>query len=286
VQLGPRSLTRQLAALAVGFVVVAGAGRAFAQDSVYIEELTWTEVRDGIKAGKTTVIIPTGGTEQKGPHMVIGKDNFGAHYTSGEVAKRLGTALVAPVLAYVPEGNIDPPSGDVRYPGSITLPTEDFIKVLVWAGRSFKLAGFKTVVFVAENGGNQTGLQAAADQLNKEWAGSSTRALHAADYYTATSSGQKPLGPFDAYVRAKGEKDEDVGSHAGIKDTSTGMATEAMHFEKGQIIRWNKLAAKGGFEGSGVVGNPTHASVEYGKAGIEMQIDRAVRQIRQFTAEK
>jgi hypothetical protein len=42
---------------------------AWAQAPVYIEELTWTEIRDAIKAGKTTVILPTGGTEQNGPHM-------------------------------------------------------------------------------------------------------------------------------------------------------------------------------------------------------------------------
>src|SRR5262245_61932871 len=84
---------------------------AIAQDSVFLEELTWTEVRDAMKAGKTAVIIPTGGTEQNGPHMVLGKHNVRIKYTSGEIARRLGTALVAPVMAYVPEGDIDPPTG-------------------------------------------------------------------------------------------------------------------------------------------------------------------------------
>jgi len=91
---------------------------AQAPDAVFIEELTWTEVRDAIKAGKTTVILPTGGTEQNGPHMVLGKHNFIIKHTSEQIARKLGNALVAPVVAYVPEGDLDPPSGHMRYPGT------------------------------------------------------------------------------------------------------------------------------------------------------------------------
>jgi creatinine amidohydrolase/Fe(II)-dependent formamide hydrolase-like protein len=261
-------------------VASAAASPARAQNSVYLEELTWTEVRDGMKAGKTTVIIPTGGTEQNGPHMVIGKENYASHYNAGEIAKRLGNAYVAPNLAYVPEGNVDPPSGHLRFPGSITLPDDVFTQVLVWAGRSFKVEGFKNVVFVGNSGGNQPGLRRAAELLNKEWSGSGTRAHFISDYYTAISSNQTPLGPFDAWIRAQGEKDGDVGSHAGIKDTSTLMAVEAMHFKQGELIRWDKLADKGGFEGSGVTGNPKRATVEYGKQGLKLQIDQAVAEIR------
>ena len=92
--------------------------RAQTPDTVFLEDLTWMEVRDAIASGKTTVIIPTGGTEQNGPHMVLGKHNFLVKYKAGEVAKRLGNALVAPVMAYVPEGNIDPPSGHMRFAGT------------------------------------------------------------------------------------------------------------------------------------------------------------------------
>src|SRR6266540_1410974 len=126
-------MRRYFSALALVPLLLAAAGSAAAQNSVYLEELTWTEVRDGMKAGKTTVIIPTGGTEQNGPHMVIGKENYAAHYNAGEIAKRLGNAYVAPNLAYVPEGNVDPPSGHLRFPGSITLPNDVFTQVLVWA---------------------------------------------------------------------------------------------------------------------------------------------------------
>ena len=97
---------------------------AQAPDTVFLEELTWTEVRDKLAAGVTTVIIPTGGTEQNGPHMVLGKHNYLVRHKAGEAARRLGDALVAPVMAYVPEGNVDPPSGHMRFPGTITTPPE------------------------------------------------------------------------------------------------------------------------------------------------------------------
>jgi len=262
--------------------LLAAASPAFAQTSVYVEELTWVEVRDAIKAGKTTVILPTGGTEQNGPHMVLGKENIAVHYAAGEIARRLGNALVAPTLAFVPEGNADPPSGALRYPGGITLPEDMFIQVLLWAGRSFKVNGFKNVVFIGNSGGNQAGLKAAAEQLNKEWAGTDVRTHFVNDYYMATTAG----GPFEKWVIEQGVKKEEIGTHAGVRDTSTLMAIEATYFKRGQLIRWDKLAKGGGFEGSGVSGNPTFASVEFGKKGLEFKVNAAVQQIRSLTERK
>src|ERR1043166_7358855 len=91
-------------------LVAASAFAAQVPDTVFLEELTWTEVRDAIRAGKTTIIFPTGGTEQNGPHMVLGKHNFIVKHTAESIARRLGNALVAPVIPYVPEGSIDPPT--------------------------------------------------------------------------------------------------------------------------------------------------------------------------------
>src|SRR4029077_6707267 len=101
--------------------------------SVFLEELTWMEVRDAIAGGKTTVIIPTGGTEQNGPHMALGKHNYLVKYKAGKIAEQLGNAIVAPVMAYVPEGEIPgakPAAGHMRFPGTITTPEDAYEKVL------------------------------------------------------------------------------------------------------------------------------------------------------------
>ena len=75
------------------------AGAHAAPPSVFIEELTWTELRDAQRAGKTTLIIPVGGTEQSGPHLVLGKHNVRVKLLAGRIAETLGNALVAPVVA-------------------------------------------------------------------------------------------------------------------------------------------------------------------------------------------
>src|SRR5947209_19840403 len=95
-----------------------------ALDTVFVEELTWMEVRDALKASKTTVIVPTGGVEQNGPYLATGKHNYILRGTAEAIARKLGDALVAPVVAFVPEGDIDPPTGHMKFPGSISL-TED-----------------------------------------------------------------------------------------------------------------------------------------------------------------
>ena len=116
------------------------------------------------------MIIPTGGTEQNGPHMVLGKHNWLVKYKAGEVAQAPGRRLVAPVVAYVPEGEINPPTGHMRFPGTITTPQDVYAKVLEFAARSFRQHGFKEIAFLGDSGGNQAGQKLVADALNKEWA--------------------------------------------------------------------------------------------------------------------
>jgi creatinine amidohydrolase len=256
--------------LAAALAVAASPAVAQVPDTVFIEELTWTEVRDAIKAGKTTVILPTGGTEQNGPHMVLGKHNFIIKYTSEQIARRLGNALVAPVVAYVPEGNLDPPSGHMRYPGAITLPNEYFMKLLEYAARSFKVNGFTDVIFIGDCGGNQNGMKQVAETLNKEWGGAGARIHFIPEYYSGNG--------FSEWLMSQGEKKEDIGTHAGITDTSQLLAVEPRH------IRKDKLADRGGFEGSGVSGNPTKASVAYGKKGLELKIETTVTRAKAMIA--
>ena len=242
---------------------------AQAPDAVFIEELTWTEVRDAIKAGKTTVILPTGGTEQNGPHMVLGKHNFIIKHTSEQIARKLGNALVAPVVAYVPEGDLDPPSGHMRYPGTITLPNDVYMKLLEYAARSFKVNGFRNIVFIGDSDGNQDGMKRVSETLSKEWSGTGVRVHFVPEYYTDASESYRK------WLISQGAKKEDIG-HAGITDTSQLMAIDE------KLIRKDKLADRGGFEGSGVLGNPTRASVAYGKKGLELKIDRAVHRVREM----
>src|SRR5204863_3968187 len=115
---------------------------------VQLGELTWTDVRAALQAGATTVIVPAGGTEQNGPHMALGKHNVRAKLLAGRIAAALGDTVVAPVLAYVPEGAISPPAGHMRFPGTISIPDAAFKSTVEAAGRSFRQAGFTHIVLL------------------------------------------------------------------------------------------------------------------------------------------
>jgi creatinine amidohydrolase/Fe(II)-dependent formamide hydrolase-like protein len=273
-------MRQALIVLLVGLVSASLPALAAAQDSVFLEELTWTEVRDGIRAGKTTVIIPTGGTEQNGPHMILGKHNIRMRFAAGEIATRLGDAFVAPVMAYVPEGGIAPPTGHMWAPGTITLPAEHFAKVVEFAARSLAAHGIRDIVLIGDSGPNQAPLKAVADVLNKEWASTAVRVHHASAYYES-QVGFRP-GPkavadnFVAWLKAQGETAEDIGTHAGLGDTSLLLAVYP------QGVRPGKLAPGRPGDGSGVTGDPTKASAAYGKKGLDIAIQSAVRQIREL----
>src|SRR5437867_8753501 len=119
-----------------------------AVDSVFLEELTWLEVRDAMRAGRTTVIIATGGIEQNGPYLALGKHNYILRATTEAIARKLGNALVAPIVPFVPEGDIDPPSGHMRYPGTISVQQETFKTLLIDIAASLRAHGFQHIILI------------------------------------------------------------------------------------------------------------------------------------------
>ena len=108
--------------------------------------------------------MPIGGTEQNGAHMVLGKHNVRAHVLADRIAQALGNAIVAPTVAYVPEGSIHPPAAHMKYTGTISVPDAVFEGLLEAAARSFKQHGFRDVVFLGDHGGYQADLDARGRQ--------------------------------------------------------------------------------------------------------------------------
>src|SRR4029077_4253895 len=121
-------LARAARLLLLPLLILSFAPFAYSEErpSVVLEDLTWTELRDEIGAGKTTIIVPIGGTEQNGPAMALGKHNRRVKLLSERVAVALGNAIIAPVIAYVPEGNFNPPTGHMSFPGTISVPEAAF----------------------------------------------------------------------------------------------------------------------------------------------------------------
>ena len=231
--------------------LLAFASAAIAAPSVYLEDLTSPELRDQVRAGKTIVLVPIGGTEQNGPHMALGKHNTRARILAGRIATELGNAIVAPVMVYVPEGTIEPPAAHMKFPGTVTVPNDVFEKTLESAARSFRLHGFRDVVFLGDHGGYRTSLRAVATRLNRMWAGTGTR-VHALDEY---------------YAAAR------IEGHADRADTSLTLAL-APELVRADVVQATRPGAEG------VQGDPRGANVEEGQRIAKAIVDGSVAAIR------
>ncbi len=247
-----------------------------ANASVLLEDLTWTELRDLIGGGTTTIIIPIGGTEQSGPAMALGKHNVRVKFLAEKIAERLGNALVAPVIAYVPEGTIDPPTAHMKFPGTITISDKAFEALLESAARSFKLHGFKTIVLIGDHGSYQADESAVADRLNAEWKKTPVRVFAALDYYRITQ------GPYVDKLLAASAKRAEIGTHAGLADTSLMLAVDPSLVRKDRLATTPKFTTADGVYG----GDPTRSSAAFGQLGIDLIVNGTTDAIRGFIAKQ
>ena len=243
--------------------------------SVYIEDMTWTEVRDAIAAGKSTAILYAGSTEQNGPHMALGKHTFIAHYVAGKIAEQLGDALVYPTLPFAPTGDFVLKSGHLRFPGSVSIDSELFLGVMSQVAQSAINAGFKQIYLMGDHGGGQKELKLAAENLDAEWASHGVRIRYVPDVYFKESAQS------EEYLKAHHLV---TGEHAGSEDTSEVMYIDSAH----KWIRPDKMAASDRTKEAttGVDGDPTQASAELGKVFVNYKIDDAVAQIRAYRSAK
>jgi creatinine amidohydrolase/Fe(II)-dependent formamide hydrolase-like protein len=219
-------------------------GTAWAAPSVHIEALTWPELQARVRAGTTIVLVPIGGTEQNGPHMALGKHNERVRVLAERIAQRLGDALVAPVVAYVPEGQIDPPTEHMRWPGTISVPPTAFEATLEGSARSLQRAGLAHVVLLGDHGGYRASLERVAARVPR---------VHALpEYYRAAR----------------------VGEHAGRDDTALTMAVVPAAVRE-DVARSRVPTAR-----DGAVGDPRAAVAEEGAVIAERIVAESVAAIR------
>lgn len=154
-----------------------------AASSLWSEELTSLEVRDAVRAGTTTIIVGTGGVEQNGPYVAGGKHNYVLQTVLPEIAREIGHALIAPIVKFVPEGGIEPPTGHMRFAGTIGVEEATFEALLTDICRSYRAHGFVDIILIGDSGGNQAGMEKVAAELNRKWAGERTRVHYLREYY-------------------------------------------------------------------------------------------------------
>jgi creatinine amidohydrolase len=250
-------LIRSVCALSAAWLLASAAVAA----EVETGRMTWVEIRDAVAAGKTTILIPTGGTEQNGPHMVTGKHNFVLDETARRIAAKLGDALVAPVLPFVPEGDIAKREGHMAYAGTVSLTPEIFAAVLTAEAESFKAHGFKSIVFIGEHGASIEPQARLAARLSQAWGADGVRVINAGTYYNGNRQVE--------WLKARGESMVAIGVHATIQDTSELLAV----YPAG--VRLDKRVA----DKDGVKGDPGKATAEIGAAMLDLKVDAAVKEI-------
>jgi creatinine amidohydrolase/Fe(II)-dependent formamide hydrolase-like protein len=248
-----------------------------AEAPIMLEEMTSTELRARIDGGATTAIIPIGGTEQSGPFIALGKHNVRAAVLARTIAQKLGNAVVAPVVAYVPEGSITPPAGHMKFAGTLSIPESTFEDLLFATGQSLRQHGFRHVVFIGDHGGYQKSETRVAQRLNKAWAkdgkDSKGGALALLAYYDVTQ---------EAYItdlEKRGYSKAEIGLHAGLADAALMLATDK------SLVRTEALArGPAPTVNDGVRGDARRATAELGKLGVQRIVDTSVAAISAFAA--
>ncbi len=238
-----------------------------ALNSVWIEELTWMEVRDALRDGKTTAVVSTGGIEQNGPYLATGKHNVVLRGACEGIARALGNALCAPVIKLVPEGDIDVPSGHMRYPGTIGLREETFRAVLEDVASSLRAHGFADIVFIGDSGGNQAGMAAVADLLNERWGGSA-RAHYVPEFYRYA----------EVFAWMKDELGIEEPSNDGFHDDF--VITAIMMTQDPESVRHPQRVAAGKASINGLSIADEDATVATGRKLLDFRVERTVDAIR------
>jgi creatinine amidohydrolase/Fe(II)-dependent formamide hydrolase-like protein len=239
-------------------------------DTVFIEEMTWLDVREAMRAGKTTVIVATGGVEMNGPYLATGKHNYIVRANAEAIARRLGNALVAPIVAFVPEGAIDPPAGHMRYPGTISVTEETYRRLLTDIVSSLKAHGFANVVLIGDSGGNQAGMKEVAGQSSARWAGGGTRVHYIPEYYDYPG--------LTKWLETQGIREEDEGIHDDFGISVQVMVTDPV------LARARQRIARNRFTINGVPLAPIEKSVEWGRRVIDYRARLTVEAIRKAIA--
>jgi creatinine amidohydrolase/Fe(II)-dependent formamide hydrolase-like protein len=236
-----------------------------ALNSVWIEELTWMEVRDALKAGKTTAIVPTGGVEQNGPYLATGKHNVVLRATAEAIARKLGNALVAPVVPFVPEGDIEPPTGHMRYPGTISLTEDTFERLLTEVCASLRAHGFAHIVLIGDSGGNQKGMRAVAGRLDAGSAGK-TRIHFIPEYYDYPA--------VNDWLEKEGIVQKPEGLHDDFAITALMMTVDPT------TVRMQQRIAADRFRINGVDLAPAEKTIAWGRKIVDFRAEATVKAIR------
>ena len=243
-------------------------------NTVWLEEMTWMDVRDAMKAGKTTAIISTGGIEPNGPWLALGKHNYVLKANCDAIARKLGNALCAPIVPFVPEGSLEPKSGHMMTAGTISMREETFQALLTDIARSYRMHGFENIILIGDSGGNQEGMKAVAEKLNAQW-NAKPAVVHIPEYYAYNTVAKLLV---DLGVTQADAKTDNLHDDPGIALN--------MFMTDPNSIRWQQRVKAGKATIDGVSLADKAKNLELGRKIVDMRATNTVAAIKKALAER
>ena len=238
-------------------------------DTVFLEEMTAGEIAAAIRDGSTSVIVATGGIEQNGPNVATGKHNYVLRVMTDSIARTHGDMLVSSIVQFVPEGNINPPTGHMNMPGTISLRQSTFEALLTDICRSLKHHGFEDIFLLGDSGGNGEGMQNVANGLNAEW--DDARAHHISAYY------EEDLWSY-GYLKEIGVVQRPDELTAFRNNIHTDLVYESvMALIDPELVRASTRLASGDFSVHGIEFKSAEAMQELGRKIVEYRTEITVR---------
>jgi len=251
---------------------------------VCMEQMTWDEIRDAVRAGKTTAILVSGAMEQHGPHLPVATDTLLGYAVAVKAAEILGNALVAPIVY---PGLSEHHMG---FPGSFTLTWDTYLEILEAFCEGLAESGFRDIVLTSSHGGNVAVLKVLTPRIAKKM-GSRTR-VNMVDYLRASS------GAVEDYLKNAGISKTRAGVHSGYAETAMMLAVEpdlvemdaveeglvddafyhADHIARSQIDTF--IHGVHHFIPNGILGDPRGAEAEQGRRLMEITVRSFVGGIR------
>lgn len=247
--------------------------------TVLIEEMTWPEVRDAIKSGKRRVIVMLGAMEQHGPHLPIGTDTYLGYATGERLARRLGDALVAPVVS------LGYSVGHLPMAGTVSIEEPTLEAVIVDVCRSLARHGFREIILLCSHGGNYHALANVLPRL---------RAEHATLHISAITDFDEWLQGAREFARREGLDMARLGVHAGQGETSLMLAhrPELVQMDRAvegftgdASIRWKSKVPPpmDTMSPTGILGDARGATAAIGEKMFAERIERLAQMIESGT---
>lgn len=239
-------------------------------DTVFMEEMTWLEIRNAMKSGKTTVIVPAGGLEATGPFITLDKHQNMLRGSTDRIARKLGNALIAPVIRYVP------PDDGARGPylGDFNISLAAYKSILTDICTTLKTDGFKEIILIGDHQGAQRGMKEVSEELSPSWETGPTRVHYVAEYYDRRV--------VNDYVKTTLGITEKRGTGFGDNyyNTAILMALNPESARLKERTEADQLTV------NGVNLNPIEKTIENGKTILRMQTDQTVKAIQRTISGK